>query len=126
MRNINDYLLIKHTPNGRVFPYLDCWGLVVDIYRENLGITLDDYTDLSQKSMTDGANEECEKGHFIEVTTPEDYDVVCFFLRDRLFHVGVFLNGHLLHTSERKNCRFEKLDRAMYSCKKRFFRYAKN
>ena len=85
MRKIDDYLLIKHTPNGRVYPRLDCWGLIVDLYRENLKIELDDHTDLTQKSMTEGANEECKQGRFIEVTTPEDYDVVCFFLRNRLF-----------------------------------------
>ena len=126
MRKIDDYLLIKHTHNGRVYPRLDCWGLIVDFYRENLKINLDEHTDLTQKSMTKGVNEECKQGRFIEVITPEDYDIVCFFLRDRLFHVGVFLNGHLLHTSERKNCRFEKLDGAMCACKKRFFRYVKN
>ena len=47
MRRINDYLLNKHTPNGRRFPYLDCWGLVVDFYREILNIELNEYTDLT-------------------------------------------------------------------------------
>ena len=46
MRSINDYLLNKHTPNGRTFPNLDCWGLIVDFYREQLGIQLNEYTDL--------------------------------------------------------------------------------
>lgn len=125
MRNINDYLLIRHTPNGREFPRLDCWGLIVDIYRENLGIELDDYTDLSQKDMSRGLQYERQAGRFVEVKEPRDYDIIAFFINARLFHVGVWLNGRILHTSERKNARYEKLDSATLA-HRRFYRYAKN
>ena len=54
MRSINDYLLNKHTSNGRTFPNLDCWGLIVDFYREQLGIQLNEYTDLDSKCMGKG------------------------------------------------------------------------
>lgn len=125
MRNINDYLLIKHTPNGRVFPYLDCWGLIVDIYRENLGIELNEYTTLNHATMARGLMYERQAGHFTEVTEPQDYDVVAFFVAGRLYHVGVLVGGRLLHTSERKNCRWERLDGAALA-HKRYYRYASN
>lgn len=61
-RKIDDYLLIRHTPNGREFPNLDCWGLIVDAYREQLNIELNDYTDLRQKDMTRGLMWERQRG----------------------------------------------------------------
>ena len=99
MRTINDYLLNRHTPNGRTYPRLDCWGLVVDIYRENLGIELNEYTDLTGRTMSEGFQHERRAGRFVEVKEPQDYDIIAFFINARLFHVGVWLNGRILHTS---------------------------
>lgn len=109
MRNINDYLLIKHTPNGRKYPYLDCWGLIVDFYKNVLNIELNEYTDLDAGSMSRGLAYERNAGRFEEVKEPQDGDVIAFFVRGRLFHVGVFWRGKILHTSQQKNCRYEKL-----------------
>lgn len=124
MRQLVDYLLIRHTPNGRQFPNLDCWGLVVDVYREHLGITLDDYTDLDHKTMSKGLLYERQAGRFIEVQSPIDYDVVAFFVSGRLYHVGVWIRGKILHTSERRGCRWEKIDSIALS-QRRFYRYDK-
>lgn len=125
MRHINDYLLIQHTPNGRTFPRLDCWGLVVDYYQQNLGITLDDYTDLDSKTMSKGLMYERDAGRFTEVKVPKNGDIVAFFFSGRLYHVGIYLDGRMLHTSERKNCRYERLDDTTLS-HRRFYRYVKN
>ena len=53
---LNHYLLIRHTPNGRKYPFLDCWGLVIEFYRRELGIELDDYTD---EMLHTGLNRHC-------------------------------------------------------------------
>lgn len=124
-RKIDDYLLIRHTPNGREFPNLDCWGLIVDAYREQLNIELNDYTDLSQKDMTRGLMWERQEGRFKEVDEPQNYDIVAFFVGGRLYHVGLWINGKILHTSERKNCRYEQVDRVALS-QKRYYRYVKD
>ena len=63
---LNHYLLIRHTPNGRKFPFLDCWGLVIEFYRRELGIELDDYTDFS---IGDGYEKEKQRGGFMEVVS---------------------------------------------------------
>lgn len=126
MRSINDYLLNKHTPNGRKYPYLDCWGLVVDVYREMLGITLNEYTDLSQQDMSKALMYERQAGRFIEVDEPRDYDVIAFFIGGRLFHVGIWLKGKILHTSQKKNCRYETLDPRVSLSKMRIYRYVKS
>lgn len=124
-RKINDYLLIKHTPNGREYPYLDCWGVIVDVYREILGIKLHDYTDLTQRDMSKGLMYERESGRFAEVKEPQDYDIVAFFINGRLYHVGLWIGGRILHTSQQRNCRYEQLDRVSLS-QKRYYRYVKD
>ena len=122
MRKLDDYLMIRHTPNGREFPYLDCWGLVCDVYREYLDIVLSEYTSLNHKTMSQGFSRERETGNFQEVSVPENFDIVAFFVHGRLYHVGIYLDGRILHTSEKKNCRYESLDRVSLS-DKRFYRY---
>ena len=124
-RKINDYLLIKHTPNGREYPYLDCWGLIVDVYREILDIKLHDYTDLTQRDMNKGLVYERGSGRFAEVKEPQDYDIVAFFINGRLYHVGLWIGGRILHTSQQRNCRYELLDRVSLS-QKRYYRYVKD
>lgn len=122
MRRINDYLLNKHTPNGRRFPYLDCWGLVVDFYREILGIELNEYTDLTSETMSRGFLYEREAGRFIETKEPADGDLIAFFFRGKLFHVGIYWKGRILHTSQQKNCRYEQLPETKLT-DRRFYHY---
>ena len=122
MRHINDYLLIKHTPNGRNYPYLDCWGLIVDFYKNVLNIELNEYTDLDAGSMSRGLMYERQAGRFEETKTPEDGDVIAFFVSGRLFHVGIFWRGKILHTSQQKNCRYEKLPEKALN-ERRFYHY---
>ena len=98
---------------------------MVDIYRENLGIELNEYTDLTGRTMSEGFQCERRAGRFVEVKEPQDYDIIAFFINARLFHVGVWLNGRILHTSERKNTRYEKLDTATQA-HRRYYRYAEH
>ena len=125
MRSINDYLLNKHTPNGRTFPNLDCWGLIVDFYREQLGIQLNEYTDLDSKCMGKGFMKERDSGRFVETKEPENGDVIAFFSNARLYHVGIYINGRILHTSQARNCRYERLERTgLHTI--RFYHYVRN
>ena len=117
---LNHYLLIRHTPNGRKYPYLDCWGLVIEFYRRELGIELDDYTDFSIK---DGY--EKERSCFYEIEPPhyEFGDVIAFFRHGLIFHVAVYLGkGEMLHTGLNRHARVEKI-KSMQFVESRFFRH---
>ena len=117
---LNHYLLIRHTPNGRKFPFLDCWGLVIEFYRRELGIELDDYTDFSIK---DGY--EKERSCFYEIEPPhyEFGDVIAFFRHGLIFHVAVYLGkGEMLHTGLNRHARVEKI-KSMQFVESRFFRH---
>lgn len=106
--NINHYLLSHHQKGGRIFPALDCWGLVRDVYR-NLGIHLPEFVDFTQNSMHEAANNCLVQHLFHEVDEPQDFDVVAFFRKERLFHVGVIYQEKMLHTTQAKNCRYESI-----------------
>ena len=95
MRKLDDYLLITHTPGGRQYPRLDCWGLIVDYYRENLGITLDEHTDLTHATMNAGFA--AERGRFREVSAPEDGDIVAFSFRTPLPRRAVYSGKSATH-----------------------------
>ena len=59
--------------------------------------------------MKKGAEECLRKNVFKHVDTPSNYCLIAFFHTDRLFHVGIYYNGRMLHTSEEKNCVLEDL-----------------
>ena len=103
--NVEKYLRNIHTPNGRIYPHLDCWGLVCYVYQNELNIELDLCTDCQKDTMTVGY--EKTKGLFTEVKTPRDFDVICYFKHSVLVHVGIYLYGHILHTDSKKGSCFE-------------------
>ena len=120
---LNHYLLIRHTPNGRKYPFLDCWGLVIEFYRRELGIELDEYTDFS---IGGGYEKEKRRGGFIEISgnNAEKGDVIAFFRRGQIFHVGVNLGrGEMLHTGLNRHARVEKI-KFMQFVEAKFYRHS--
>lgn len=119
---LNHYLFIRHTPNGRKYPFLDCWGLVIEFYRREFGIELDECTDFS---IRDGY--EAEKNSFREILPDEAAcgDVIAFFRRGVIFHVAVYLGkGEMLHTGLNRHARAEKV-RSLQFAETKFYRHAK-
>ncbi len=117
---LNHYLLIRHTPNGRKYPFLDCWGLVREFHRRELGIELDECTDFS---ITEGY--EKERSGFYEIEPPHCGfgDVIAFFRHGVIFHVGVCLGGgRMLHTGLNRHCRIEKIS-SMQFVETKIYRY---
>ena len=112
MLAINKWLVSKYQRGGRKYPYLDCWGLVCDVYK-TLGVELPEFTDLCQHTMEKGAEECFRKNVFKQVEHPSDLCLVVFFYSDRLFHVGIYYDGKLLHTNEEKNCVLEDIKHMM-------------
>ena len=72
--------------------------------------------------MSRGLMYERQAGRFEETKTPEDGDVIAFFVSGRLFHVGIYIRGKILHTSQQKNCRYEILSDKTLT-ERRFYHY---
>nr|DAE41630.1 MAG TPA: NlpC/P60 family [Caudoviricetes sp.]DAL17911.1 MAG TPA_asm: NlpC/P60 family [Caudoviricetes sp.] len=104
--NLNRYLLSRHVRGGRSFPNLDCWGLVRDVYK-SIGATLPEFVDFEQCTMHKAAKSCIAEHLFFEVYEPQDFDVIAFFRKNRLFHVGICYQNKILHTTQNRNCRYE-------------------
>lgn len=124
MNWIDKYNFIRHTPGGRVFPDLDCWGLVRLIYFDRLHIQLPEFVDFSQADMTTPADGLIADHLFEEIEEPEDYCVICYYRHGILFHVGIYLEGDILHTTNRHGFRRQPLNTFYPQCMRRFYRYA--
>lgn len=102
--DFNYYMKIKHVPNGRIYPFLDCWGLVCYFYKRELKIDLDNFTQFDEKTMSNALplvknfrklkiNESVKLG-----------DVIAFFNKGILVHVGVFIDDNkYIHSDKRSN-----------------------
>ena len=91
MNWVQDYVGLPYEMCGRSFEGVDCWGLVVMVYRNELGIVLPDW-------VTDEEIDwESERGAFINLDTPTDYCLVRTPRSGRLpDHWGLFIAGGVL------------------------------
>lgn len=99
---LRHYFAIQHTEHGRVFPFLNCWGLVCEFYRRELGIELDLFLQYTPATMDAGYH--AAQGEFREVSEPQYGDVIAF-LTDKgvCYHVGVMLDAErFLHSRRGK------------------------
>lgn len=106
---LRHYFAIQYTRDGRKYPFLNCWGLVCEFYRREMGITLPSYDEYDPKTMTSGY--ELEKGAYTETDRPEMGCIIAFFNNaGLLYHVGVFTDSeHYLHSEYRRNTQISRL-----------------
>lgn len=79
-----------------------CWQLVADVYINELGLLLDDYTPKTD-SMRDVANAfrlalHNNKHGFTKQDTATSYDVVLLGKNKKVTHCGLFYNDGVLHS----------------------------
>ena len=88
------YYFVSWTRGGRVYPNIDCWGLVCDAFKRRRNITLDAYTQFSESSMTNGMSDAINQ--FIKIDENDNFqelDIVCWIVGKQLRHVGIMING---------------------------------
>lgn len=101
--DLTRYLRIKYKFGGRDYPNLDCFGLVMCFYRDELGITLP-----LDKSICDATSENenlvKEKIKYRQVKEQELCDnkmyIACFYGGGKFRHCGVVIDRKILHTSQ--------------------------
>lgn len=99
MYQIN-YLENKYTYDGRHFPNCNCYGLVKEFYRNELGITLDDYVQFSCKELDNGYKQEMRNGYFKEIENPCEGCIVGFFRHGMMVHIAIYTDNKILHTDQ--------------------------
>ena len=102
----NDYVGIPFQKNGSDRNGIDCWRLVVLVYRERLGIELSDfagiYVDGSLASLMKVSRKiRDEKQAWQRVDKPQPYDVILLRTGDMVYHVGLVIDRkRMLHVLE--------------------------
>jgi cell wall-associated NlpC family hydrolase len=114
---INDYVGVPYRPNGRDRAGWDCWGLVVAVYRERLGLELPDYRWQAPYSPLDrlrGFSSACESllgGLTLELEAPELWAMAMVYASHRPHHIGVVVGPGVLHAARYGGTIFDPLDR---------------
>jgi hypothetical protein len=103
---INDYIGIPYDPLSK--HGFNCWSFVASVYLNLLSSNLVEFnlTDGSQREIASVFASALASGdhEFKQIDKKElrDYDLV-LFARNKLYHVGLWLNGKVIHCSSRAN-----------------------
>lgn len=110
------YMVTPWVDQGReVGKGLDCWGLVVAIYLEKMGVELNPYPTMSLAShpravakliRDEGGRSAKGENGWTKTDTPKDFDLVLLFRGTRSVHVGVYLEqdgGIIMHSYQGGN-----------------------
>lgn len=87
------YVGIPYVHKGRSLNGLDCWGLVVLIYRELFNMELLDMENYEQDWAKQGNNYFLENysKQFEQVENLEKYDIILFKVDEAIRHAGIYL-----------------------------------
>jgi cell wall-associated NlpC family hydrolase len=103
---MEEYIGIPFQKNGSDRNGIDCWRLIVLVYRERLGIDLPDfagvYVDGSLASLKKVSRMiRDEKQAWQRVDRPLPYDVILLRTGDMVYHVGLVIDRkRMLHVME--------------------------
>ena len=125
MIDVSEYIGIPYETGGRG-ERVDCWGLVVRVYADRLGITLPENTGYTATMTPEtGAMIAAGKADWREVTEPEPFDVLLFDVDGSPNHIGLYIApGWMLHTTDQGDSRLERYTRPLwYSRIEGFYRY---
>ena len=109
----NKYIGLPYLANGRTTAGIDCWGLAVLVYREELGIELpsfvDDYFGDTKSGITELVAATKEGWNCTE--TPKLGDICVFNILGEPTHIGIYIGDRkFLHAREGYDSVIESLD----------------
>ena len=126
MIDVSEYVGLPYAPVGRG-PVYDCYGLIQLVYRERLGIELQEQTGYVDTLCPEtAALLEAGKRDWRQVDTPSPWDVVLFRVDGMPNHIGlVIAPGWMLHTTRAKQSCIENYTRPQWRSRiEGFYSYA--
>jgi cell wall-associated NlpC family hydrolase len=101
---INDYVGVPYVPNGRNRSGWDCWGLVLAVYRDRLGVELPDWQwqapwgHRQRLTAFVRALADVNGGaQVLRLAAPEPWAIALIQYATHPHHVGVVAGGGVLH-----------------------------
>ena len=126
--NVSDYIGIPYRAEGRDRAGCDCYGLVLLVYRERLGITLPDHLGYGDPLSQAAADKVAEgRRDWQAVEAPAPGDVVLFRVEGQPHHIGLVIHpGWMLHSAAGKNSCIERYTRPYWRPRiEGFYRYGR-
>jgi cell wall-associated NlpC family hydrolase len=104
---VNKYIGRPYLLHGRDMDVgVDCYGLVILVYKDILGVDLPDWQADSDsiKGMVTALERELrgqiDREYAIEKETPDDMDIITVSRHGRPHHMGVYVSGGVLHANQ--------------------------
>lgn len=96
---------------GKQYEELDCWHLAKAFYKSVFGIELKQYYEVNPKDIQKQKDLILSsKGDFVEVSSPEEGDLLVIKIQGIPAHVGVYIGeGKVLHSIQKVGVCIEKL-----------------
>lgn len=126
--NYNKYIGLPYASNGRELTGLDCWGLAVVFYRDELGIELPSYSELyttaSDPQVVQAINQ--HRDNWLLTTDAVPGDLCLFNIYGEPAHVGIYVgDNRFLHAREGRDSVVESLSSSQWSKRfQGFYRYS--
>jgi cell wall-associated NlpC family hydrolase len=91
----------------------DCYGIVIDFYKEVLGVELKNYyTEIPETSMQSQNLIYSSMGDFKKVDIPQFGDIIVIKLKRVESHIGVYVGeDKMLHTLKNIGCHIENISK---------------
>jgi cell wall-associated NlpC family hydrolase len=108
MRSVGDYGWLnrfigrKYVYGGRSIDGMDCYGLLVIIFKERYSIDLPDWLvdEIDLKGRSNQISDVVCSGKWTEMEEPADGDIAVCSRTKLAHHIGLFFGGGIIHASE--------------------------
>lgn len=102
-------LVVPHVPGASGWASADCWGIVEMFYAHVLGVQITDRGSIAPGN--DGMQQGVEAAQeWEEIPEPENHCLVIMRAgRLEFGHVGIFIDGFVLHSTEKTGCTYQKI-----------------
>ncbi len=103
---VNDFVGLPYREGARGPDAYDCYGLVAAVFRALRGVELPDwYQDApgpqgASRAIAAALCGEVSGGRSVKVEAPQNFDIAIVGSSSRPHHVGVFMDGGVLHSSK--------------------------
>ena len=110
---LNNYIGIPYKWGGRSRDAVDCYGLVVLIYKDKYGVELPDWagTEFDFRDRASAIEDVVCGGDFSPKTNPCNSDFVVCYRRSAAYHIGLYYNGGVIHAADGIGSVYEPLRR---------------
>lgn len=102
---INDFVGLPYREAARGPDAYDCYGLVMAVFRVLRGVELPDWYQMApgqhgaSRAISAGLASEVAGGRSVRVAAPSDLDIAIVGSAFRAHHVGVVIEGGVLHAA---------------------------